>query len=330
MSTAEGFTALGGGNGLHKCVRRLDVSDYDHWTTFSGVSNSSPNASEAKINESIALASKYFWNTESFNFTGIGFNFSDGSSAPFDDEVILNMFKLDLYDFTWEDLGPYEPRLRCLADVTFPRNDPVQPGDDRYEYVVQQDFEGYVNGGVGVAPSPLVARMYNGSTDDEDNFIGYGAAEEFAGNDWTAIVPVFINAAGVSGRFIEGQAREFVSCNLSFQGACNESTDEEEEGVEYNYTVTDFDGLHFVVSTRGSYDNNEYDEEFTYQEEEQEYTVNRYSTVQGSITFTDNSVEVTATRNSVQTDTGDRYSPYNDTVVANLELKFDSLGFYDY
>lgn len=330
MSTAEGFTALGGGNGLHKCVHRLDVSDFDHWTTFSGVSNSSPNASEAKINESIALASKYFWNTESFNFTGIGFNFSDESSAAFDEEVILNMFKIDYDESTYADLGPYEPRLRCLADVSFPQNDPVQSGDNRYEYVVQQEFEGNGSGSVTVFPSPMVARMYNGSTDDEDNFIGYGATEEFANNAYDFLVPEIINQAGVSGRFIEGEAEEFVSCNLSFVGACDESTDEEEEGVEYNYTVTDFDGLHFVIKTRGNYDPSEYDDEFTYEEEGQEYTVNQYSTVQGSITFTDNSVEVTATRNTVQTDTGDQYDPYNDTVVANIKLKLDSLGFYTY
>ena len=329
MSTAEGFTALGGGNGLHKCVYRLDVSNFDHWTTFSGVSNSSPNASEAKINESIALASKYFWNTESFNFTGIGFNFIDGSSAAFDEEIILNMFKIDYDQYTYEDLGPYEPRLRCLADVSFPQNDPAQPGDNRYEYVVQQALFFSGSGSV-VFPSPMVARMYNGPTDNEDNFIGYGATEEFFGNAWTIIAPVILNSADVSGRFIEGQASEYVFCNLSFSGAIAEYTDEEEEGVEYNYTVTDFDGIHFVIKTKGFYNNNEYDTQFTYEVEEQEYTVNQYSTVQGSITFTDNSVEVTATRNTVQTDTGDRYSPYNDTVVANIKLKLDSLGFYTY
>ena len=174
----------------------------------------------------------------------------------------------------------------------------------------------------------MVARMYNGSTDDEDNFIGYGATEEFANNAYEFLVPEIINQAGVSGRFIEGEAEEFVSCSLSFVGACNEST--EEEGVEYNYTVTDFDDIHFVIKTKGSYDDSEYDTQFTYEVEEQEYTVNQYSTVQGSITFTDDSVEVTATRNTVQTDTGDRYDPYNDTVVANIKLKLDSLGFYTY
>jgi hypothetical protein len=63
MPTATPFTALGGGNGFSRCIDKVNVSSYPLWTTLSGVNQSSPSASDSDIAESRRLAMKLFWNS---------------------------------------------------------------------------------------------------------------------------------------------------------------------------------------------------------------------------------------------------------------------------
>lgn len=68
MPTADTFTALGRGNGFPFCLETTDVTDYDYWTTLSGVNKDnvegfSPSEIDAKIQESLRLAMKLYWNT---------------------------------------------------------------------------------------------------------------------------------------------------------------------------------------------------------------------------------------------------------------------------
>ena len=331
MPTAESFTSLGAGNGLNVCTRRLDVSTFDHWTTFSGVTNSSPGASEEKIGESIALAAKYFWNTASFDVSGIGHNLDTQSSQIFNEEVTLNKFKLDFQDFTYEDQGPFEPRLRCLAGTAFPRYNPDDPDPDagRYYYEVQNEVYDFSVGGPIFNPSPMVVRMYNGDTTDEGNFVGYGAAEKYASNQWSSIVPEFINQILAGGRYIQGKAKQNVFATLNICGALNDQ--EDSEGIVFKEQIVEIDDIYFVIGANVSWDPGTVDEEFTYEEDGEEYTVTRTSTVEKEITYsTGDSIKITSTRNSVLTDTGPAYDPYNDTVVATAKVKFDSLSFYTY
>ena len=331
MSKAEEFIAFGAGNGLNVCASRLDVSTFDNWTTFSGVTNSSPNASKKQIEKSIAIAAKYFWNTESFDISGIGYNLDSESSQTFSEKVTLNRFKLDLVEYAYEDQGPFEPRLRCVAGRAFPAYNPDVPDPDaeRYYYEVQNEIYDFADGGPIFNPSPLIVRMYNGSTNDEGNFVGYGADEEFGSNQWNSILPEFINQILAGGRYIDGQAKQNVFATLNICGALNDR--EDSAGIVFKEKIIEIDGIYFVIGAKVSWDANTLDEQFTYEEEEQEYTVTRTSTVEKEITYsTGNSIKITSTRNSVLTDTGPRYDPYNDTVVATAKVSFDSLSFYTY
>jgi hypothetical protein len=69
MPTATPFTALGAGNGFNKCFGSISVDDFDYWTTFSGVNKNSPNATEAKISESLAIATQIHWNLYYYGFS---------------------------------------------------------------------------------------------------------------------------------------------------------------------------------------------------------------------------------------------------------------------
>lgn len=328
----ESFTHLGAGNGLNVCAKKLDVSTFDHWTTFSGVTNSSPDASEEKKWESIKLAAKYFWNTESFDISGIGYDLDSKSSQTFSEKVTLNKFKLDLVDFTYEDQGIFEPKQRCLAGTAFPKLiDPDNPDPDaeRYYYEVQNEVYDFAEGGPVFNPSPLIVRMYNGDTDDEGNFVGYGADEEFGSNQWNSIVPEFINEITAGGRYIDGKAVESVFATLDICGALN--IREDSEGFVWKEQIMKIDDIYFAIGANVIWGANTLNEEFTYEEDDQEYTVTKTSTVEKEINYsTGDSIEIIATRNSVLTDTGPRYDPYNDTVVATAKVKFDSLSFYTY
>ena len=64
MPIATPFTALGRGNGFPFCVSRVNVDDYDYWTTLSGFKKTNTgNPTQAKINESLQIASRLWWNS---------------------------------------------------------------------------------------------------------------------------------------------------------------------------------------------------------------------------------------------------------------------------
>ena len=62
MPTATEFTALGAGNGFTFCISQVDVDNFDHWTTLSGVNKNNPTASDSLIADSFQLAMKLYWN----------------------------------------------------------------------------------------------------------------------------------------------------------------------------------------------------------------------------------------------------------------------------
>lgn len=62
MPIATPFKALGAGNGFPFCIPQVDVDDFDHWTTLSGVNKNNPTASDSLIADSFQLAMKLYWN----------------------------------------------------------------------------------------------------------------------------------------------------------------------------------------------------------------------------------------------------------------------------
>tara|TARA_R110000772_G_scaffold145505_1_gene255503 strand:+ start:3799 stop:4893 length:1095 start_codon:yes stop_codon:yes gene_type:complete len=202
MPVAETFTVLGNRDGFDKCYtpseyvygNAVDVSDqgdYGKWTTFSGVSNDSPNATEELILESHKLALHYYWNTYSFNVSGTGSPVTEDTFPSF---TAVGAAKKILYSvrgimggpptyyFGWEVLGESEPKTRICRDEE--RSDPetqdyftdmVEGGGGVYNGS-QTQYENIDADGEITNVSPLIVRMYNGSTDNEANFVGWGAA----------------------------------------------------------------------------------------------------------------------------------------------------------
>lgn len=157
MPIAEKFSALGVGNGFTHCLPKLNVQTYDYWTTLSGVNKNNPTTSDSLIAESLDSAMKLFWN---FNgFTG------DCSDEVFD--------KTDITIDNDQEIGSW--RFRQLDGVYI---DTYLAPEDRvcYKAFIRANKTYYTNGTDYGEVYALIrpTRMYNGSTDDEGNFVGYG------------------------------------------------------------------------------------------------------------------------------------------------------------
>ena len=149
MPTATPFTALGAGNGFPFCLTKVDVSGYDHWTTFSGVNKDSPTTSDALIAESLAIGMNLYWNTfscvapTSSSFTG-----STGNTSS----------SVSYLDVSSSARG--DPHKRVCGRVV--ANEKDNNGSSYAEV--------YIN----FAGGNFVAKMYDGVTTDEGNLVGYG------------------------------------------------------------------------------------------------------------------------------------------------------------
>lgn len=149
MPTATPFNALGAGNGFPFCLTKVDVSGYDHWTTFSGVNKDSPTTSDALIAESLAIGMNLYWNTfscvapSSSSFTGLSGNTSSSVSY------------LDVSSSARGD-----PHKRVCGRVRASEKD--NNGSSFAQVYIN------FNGG------NFVAKMYYGVTTNEGNFVGYG------------------------------------------------------------------------------------------------------------------------------------------------------------
>ncbi len=147
MPTATPFNA-GIGNGFTECLSKVDVSSFDFWTTLSGVNKDSPTTSDVLIFESLKKAMKLFWN---YNGHTVDFPLS------FNDATLIIDIEQDEFD-SGSRPAPFAPKSRvCRTNGwSFNRIEDPEFGDQF----------------IDVEIDPI--RMYNGATDDEDNFVGYG------------------------------------------------------------------------------------------------------------------------------------------------------------
>ena len=144
MPTATPFTALGAGNGFPYCLSKVDVSGSDYWTTLGGTQKGET-ATESQKNLSIVNAMKIVWNFESIDFT-LSSNTSDGSKS---------ISSLD-------DSGK-EPKER-LCDVGI-SDRKTERGSGNTLVANYDDI-----------PAFTFSRFYDGSTSDENNYVGVGMA----------------------------------------------------------------------------------------------------------------------------------------------------------
>ena len=155
MPAVNSFAALGVGNGFPFCPAKEDISAYDLWSTIDGYnkSNTSPRIA-AGIAESKRLAMLYIWNT----YQLIG-------SVTVSSETISDPNSEDNANTPTGD--PLNPRSRvCLA-----YNEGFSDFGELYSST------SYLMAFLDLYVHLRVTAMYNGSTSDESNFIGYGIGD---------------------------------------------------------------------------------------------------------------------------------------------------------
>jgi hypothetical protein len=188
MPTATPFIALGKGNGFKSCIPKTDVSVYDHFEPLT-----------------LGQAMNFIWNvsgaTTSFLSSISKTLVQDGTTEI---DYTFNKNSNGAYTVTPE---PVERTCGNNLDI-----DPI-------EYVVEMtESELDETDGAGcqgrskfhdaLLGNLTVVRMYNGSTDNESNFVGYGIPELYsstaqsAHNDGALSVSANINISS----YMDGQS----------------------------------------------------------------------------------------------------------------------------
>jgi hypothetical protein len=174
MPTAESFNALGVGNGFPRCLNKVDVSVYDRWITSSGVNKDSPTASDADIALSLEISMSLFWNLNKVN--------GDASATYDTDTVSVTDATIAIFNFTPDSssAGPRPPVERLCntnlsaQEIIYIPNGP-QSRQARFKVTLNVPF-----------------RMYDGSTSDESNFVGYGFGGSIAQASGSSIVTAVV------------------------------------------------------------------------------------------------------------------------------------------
>jgi len=190
MPTATSFTARGRGNGFSFCPAKVDVSGYDNWVTLGGVSSGS--ATQAQINTSLVNAMKLYWNlysaTASFTATWSTVNLSFDKSLANHQYVItpeprrrlcegITHLSFDKSLANHQYVITPEPRRRLCEGITQPAQSSTGMTEAEYD---QTDGVGCGTSGSFKIFNPV--RMYNGSTSNTSNFVGYGIRDLFNGS----------------------------------------------------------------------------------------------------------------------------------------------------
>ena len=171
MPTATSFTALGRGNGFPFCATKKNVSGFTNWITLGGVSGGS--ASTSQINESLVNAMKLWWNLNSItgSFSASGTQSVEGnfSVSATNHQLIIKR------DGESDPLAPIQRTCRGTSSFISGRDDELVTSffEDDENDVVSAD--GSLSIGNFTSPG-FIVRMYNGSTDNESNFVGYGVS----------------------------------------------------------------------------------------------------------------------------------------------------------
>lgn len=154
MPTSTSFTALGG---FPFCPTKVDVSDFDKWTTLGG---NKKGGSVTETGKGLAEAMKLFWNL-------------NGVSGEMNDDGDITSFLIDMegedYDRTsWFDLSDPVERESNVNKTP--------PERVCYSRFLASDFNEEDFEDPSLNMRAIIIRMYDGDEDDEDNFVGYGVS----------------------------------------------------------------------------------------------------------------------------------------------------------
>jgi len=212
MPVAYPFSTLGKLNGLPGCVPKVNVSNFDYWTTASGYSKDDFDAltavTQEQIDQSLHKIGRLFWNLYRLELDCYVVN-----GNPAITELII--------DGTIDQSGTaIQPNERVCAGSQTTLGEQIID-----EVAVVADLRLGSNQGF--------ARLYTGATTDEANFIGYGLGE----------------AAFAAGKCIDIYVQEVTyDATLSLGGY---AIDETAGGRSWNYTYINMDGLHMVFVGAG-------------------------------------------------------------------------------
>tara|TARA_R110000803_G_C11898509_1_gene311815 strand:+ start:36 stop:896 length:861 start_codon:yes stop_codon:yes gene_type:complete len=167
MPTATSFAALGKGNGFPFCASKIDVSGYDNWITLGGTAKGN-DPTDGEKTTSLENAMKLWWNY--YSATG---SFSASFSTPDESGSVTHTGKEVIIKRDGEG-GALEPVNRsCKGTDPSPfRNDQLSSGFSDEDIVADNGAAG----SIGAGSFQFIRRMYNGTTSDESNFVGYGVS----------------------------------------------------------------------------------------------------------------------------------------------------------
>lgn len=170
MPTADSFTALGRGNGFPSCLGKVDVSVYDHWVTLGGTEKGNT-ATGSEKSLSLVNAMKLYWNlysassssNSSISYSSENFNFSftKNSSATF-------------------AISPAPRERTCKPQVAAPSV--FAAGFTEAELDESGGASCSSSGRWASFGSLTLVRMYDGSTGNQSNFVGYGVGNLYRGS----------------------------------------------------------------------------------------------------------------------------------------------------
>lgn len=182
MPTATPFTALGRGNGFPFCPTKVDVSNFDYWITLGGFKKTDGGSpTQAQIDLSLSNAAKIYWNI--YGVTG------EATSS--------------LASVTFVNMDEAESSTVSFAKTPSPSDTEEREPIDRACWTswglvkrgVAADiaeglgFDGGITESLGVGGG--IVRMYDGTTANEENFVGYGASSLASATEEDPIVVLY-------------------------------------------------------------------------------------------------------------------------------------------
>ena len=351
MPTTDPFTFFGCGTGwgMQAQSASVDITGTDYygstiqkWTTFSGVSDDSPTTSPELIEESRILAMRYVWNLHSVPITV--------ASSPIDisgrsGEKTMNKW-WDINESPWEEEdGIYEPKDRGCVDARLYTNPPYEYiqngiGSKFYEQKPPIGFGGGNQTRIDFAFSPYIQKMYNGSTSDENNFLGWGAAENYAYNVFNYNLGGYNNHLDVDAFSYFPTVGGYIVAHgaITLTGTNSDPWPRADDSGKWYYEKAQVNGMWFIAwNYVKKWSNDSYTDVDEYTREVDGEDVDYTSTRVTTYTVTSNSVDATSFNSSISlrktktTVPQDPLSPdYDETASAAASGSIGSFNYYTY
>lgn len=205
MPVATKFEAEGVDNGFPVCLDKVDVSDrgdgqpYDYWITLGGFKKGDAGPpTDQQIYESRRNAMMLFWNLDGWS----------GRVSSLEEEIT----SLSIENDDWSDPNNTFSALNVGDESVL--DPPFKPNErvcyKTYGMTKEVDPEIILSFNLDCR----ILRMYDGPTDDEDNFVGYGWQFLFA----ETVFPYFFSSYDNEGAGISLNLIEYINIPTNIAG----------------------------------------------------------------------------------------------------------------